>query len=279
MTQKNIKPLETTPVVEASSSTPNLVNNQATEIMSETFKDIETGEEVSMSTTYYVEGENKLVEVYQTSKETTNLTNPFTIGFTEPIKYGDYFKIEEGDNLVRVLTPAIIGVEWWTEEVDKESGKIKKRPNRLPLGLALSECPVLDWSYFNACYVWNYKAGKVQILSTTKRGIINGLKNLINKPKWGDVMDYDINITKTLKNPNDPKSAEYSVTPEPKGFLEGHIVSKWEESNLSYQSLGLLFEGLDPFEETRQAKLNNIASMVVNQDINSISGINQTLNA
>ena len=279
MTQKNINQLATARSAEANLSMPNLVNNKATQIMSETFKDIETGEEVSKSTTYYVESENKLVEVYQTSKETTNLINPFEIGFTEPIKYSDYFKIEEGDNLVRVLTPAIFGVEWWTEEVDKESGKIKKRPNRLPLGLALSECPVLDWSYFNACYVWNYKANKVQIMTTTKRGIINGLKNLINKPKWGDLEDYDINITKTLKNPNDPKSAEYSVTPEPKGFLEGHIVSKWEESNLSYQSLGLLFEGLDPFEETRQAKLNNIASMVVNQDINSISGINQTLNA
>jgi hypothetical protein len=218
MTQKNIKPLATVQVTEANSSLPNLINNQANPIKYEYLN---------------------------------NIINPFSVGFSEPIKYGDYFKIEEGDNLIRILTPAIIGVEWWTEELDKESGKIKKKPNRLPLDLALSDCPVIDWSYFNACYVWNYKAQKVQILSTTKRGIINGIKNLINKPKWGEITDYDIIITKTLKTPNDPKSAEYSVTPEPKTLLEAEINQKWEQSKQNYKYLTLLYQGLDPFEKIR----------------------------
>jgi hypothetical protein len=218
MTKNNNNPLATTPLVEANSSMPNLINNQATQTKYDYLN---------------------------------NIINPFEVGFNEPIKYGDYLKIEEGDNLVRILTPAIIGIEWWTEELDKESGKIKKKPNRLPLDLALSDCPVIDWSYFNACYVWNYKAQKVQILSTTKRGIINGIKNLINKPKWGDVMDYDINITKTLKTPNDPKSAEYSVTPEPKTMLEDEVLTKWQQTNQCYEYLTLLYQGLDPFEKVR----------------------------
>jgi hypothetical protein len=91
----------------------------------------------------------------------------------------------------------------------------------------------------------------VQILTTTKRGIINGIKNLINKPKWGEITDYDIIITKTLKTPNDPKSAEYSVTPEPKTLLEAEINQKWEQSKQNYKYLTLLYQGLDPFEKIR----------------------------
>lgn len=61
MTQKNINQLATARSAEANLSMLNLVNNQATPIMSETFKDIETDQEVSKSTTYYVESKNKLV--------------------------------------------------------------------------------------------------------------------------------------------------------------------------------------------------------------------------
>jgi hypothetical protein len=228
MTQKNNNQLATAQRAGVSLSIPNLDNNK-----------VQTREAVEITTK---------VPKYE---YLNNIINPFSVGFSEPIKFGDYLKIEEGDNLVRILTPAIIGIEWWTEELDKESGKIKKRPNRLPLDLALSDCPVIDWSYFNACYVWNYKAQKVQILSTTKRGIINGIKNLINKPKWGEITDYDINITKTLKTPNDPKSAEYSVTPEPKTMLEDEVLTKWQQSSQCYEYLTLLYQGLDPFEKLR----------------------------
>ncbi len=222
-----------------------------------------------LATTPEVEANSSIASLI--NNEAITLINPFSVGFTEPIKYGDYLKIEEGDNLIRILTPAIIGVEWWTEELDLESGKIKNKPNRLPLYKALSDCPVTDWSYFNACYVWNYKANKVQILSTTKRGIINGFKNLINKPKWGDLLTYDLNITKTLKNPNDPKSCEYSVTPEPKAEVENEILEKWNSTGLEYESLALLYQGLDPFTEIRNLQASK---QVNNQASNQINKVN-----
>lgn len=273
MTKNNNNKLETSQVAGDSLSMPNLENNRLTEIMTSTIKDLETGQELKKSKMYYDRKEDKTVtlttERKQYNNSITNLINPFSVGFSEPIKYGDYLKIEEGDNIIRVLTPAIFGVEWWTEEIDKESGKIKRKPNRLPLELALSDCPVLDWSYFNACYVWNYKANKVQILSTTKRGIINGIKNLINKPKWGDVLDYDLNITKTLKNPNDPKSAEYTVTPEPKATIEKEIIEKWQLSKQQYEYLTLLYAGLDPFEKVRAGEdlTNLVSSYTSNQSL------------
>lgn len=182
-----------------------------------------------------------------------DIPNPLNPEFEEPKRYGDYARIEEGNNSFRILSEGIFGVEYWSETFDLESGKVKNKPIRRPLA-EITSLETADWSYFYAFFVWNYKAEKIQILNTAKRGIVKGLKTLINNPKWGDITQYDICITRRQTDPTDPKSVEYSVTPEPKAILEAEISEKWESSNFNRDALYMLFEGLDPFEYARKFK-------------------------
>jgi hypothetical protein len=177
--------------------------------------------------------------------------NPLTPEFKEPAKYGDYTRIENGENTLRILSDGIVGCEYWIEAFDQESGKMKNKPIRRPLEEATS-LEVSEWSFFYAFFVWNYKAKKIQIFSTTKRGVIKGLRTLINNQKWGDVSTYDISITRTQTDPTDAKSVEYTVTPEPKAVLDPEIATKWEQLGVDRSSLFLLFEGLDPFTILRE---------------------------
>jgi hypothetical protein len=186
-----------------------------------------------------------------TSYKSLEIPNPLDTQFEEPKRYGDYTKFEEGNNSFRVLSDAIIGCEYWTEVFDQETGKVKNKPIRKPLTEA-STLETADWSYFYAFFVWNYKAQKIQILNTSKRGIIKGLKTLINNQKWGDITQYDICITRRQTDPTDTKSVEYTVTPEPQAILDTEIAEKWENSNFNRDTLYMLFDGLDPFEIKRQ---------------------------
>jgi hypothetical protein len=186
-----------------------------------------------------------------------DIANPLDPDFEEPKRYSDYAQIEIGDNRFRVLSEGIFGVEYWTETLDRKTRKNKKKPIRRPI----AEIPALetdDWSYFYAFFVWNYTAQKIQILCTSKRGIVNGLKWSIDNPNWGDITQYDICISKDLKNPKDPKSAEYKVTPKSLTVLDREIAEKWQNSNFNRHALYMLFEGLDPFEYARMAKVQEV---------------------
>jgi hypothetical protein len=184
---------------------------------------------------------------------TLEIPNPLNPQFEEPKRYGDYTRLEDGDNVIRILSEGIIGCEYWTEEFDQASGKSKRKPVRRPITEATTlDC--LDWAYFHAFFVWNYKAKKLQILNTAKRGVIKGLKQLAKNAKWGDSTSYDINISRVQTNSTDPMSVEYSVTPEPKAVLDPEIAEKWEASGFTRNDLFLLFEGLDPFELQREAR-------------------------
>ena len=241
----------TTPVVEASRSLADFVNNKAqVEIMTSNQVN-ELGEVLSSTKLMYDNSINTLVQYPSGAGNEVKTLNPLTYGFTEPKKYGDYTRIEEGDNIFRILSGGIFGVEYWSEEIDANTKQIKKKPNRHLVSEATS-LPTLDWSYFYAFYVWSYKANKVQMMVTTKRGILTGLRTIIDNQKWGNPIDFDICISKRLKDPSDVKSAEYRVTPEPKTILDGEILEKWQNSKLTLESLNLLYTNLCPFEELRK---------------------------
>lgn len=183
------------------------------------------------------------------------IANPLDPEFQEPKRYGDYTRIEEGDNIIRILSQeGIFGCEYWTEEFDTASGKIKKKPVRRRLE-EVNTIETLDWSYFYAFFIWNYKAERVQIFCTSKRGIVKGLTQQAKKvDKWGKITDYDICINRTQTNPSDSMSVEYSVIPEPPtGELKPEIKDKWESLNFNQESLCLLFDNLDPFAERLKA--------------------------
>lgn len=185
----------------------------------------------------------------------TQIDDPLTPEYEEPQRYGDYFRVEKGSNSIRVLSSAIVGCEYWIEQ-RSEDGTKKMKPIRRPSNEANNlDAAGIEWDYFHAFFIWNYKAHRVQLFSTTKRGIIKGIKKVVQNPKWGKPFSYDLCIDKTQKDTSDNFSVEYSVTPEPiesNQELEKDIKNKWEYWNFDRQTLFMLFEGLDPFEVRRE---------------------------
>jgi hypothetical protein len=181
------------------------------------------------------------------------IPNPLDPDFQEPPKYGDYTKLEEGENRLRILSEAIIGCEYWIDIFNQETRKEERKPIRRPIEEA-TELPTTDWSYFWACFIWNYKAKKIQILNTTKKGIRSGLESLSKNASWGDLTEYDICINKKQTDPTNAKKADYSVTPLKNTVLEAEIFSKWQATGFDRNALLLLFAGLDPFELQRKVK-------------------------
>jgi hypothetical protein len=202
----------------------------------------------------------KIIEIHEivAPYQDLEIPNPLDPNFEEPKKYGDYVRLEEGNNSFRILSEGIIGCEYWTEEFDQETKKIKKKPNRKPIN-EIPSLPTNEWNYFQAFFVWCYKANKIQILCTTKRGIAKGLKTLINNQKWGEITEYDICITRKQTDPNDIKSVEYTVNPEPPALLDPEINQQWQDSGFNRNALYLLFAGLDPFEYQRIIKEQELA--------------------
>jgi len=116
---------------------------------------------------------------------------------------------------------------------------------------------------FAAMVVWNYNAGKVQILEVKQVGIINSLEALSLSKSWGDVTSFDIIITRTKTGPN-PTDVEYSVMPEPKEKLSDEISKAYKEADVK---LDALFKGADPFSKEESVDMEEI-SKELGDDLN-----------
>jgi hypothetical protein len=214
--------------------------------------------------TQNITGDNLQLEINRHLQPYQDLAipNPLSADFTEPVRYGDYTKLEEGENTLRILSEGVIGCEYWTKVFDPETNSLNNKPVRRPVEEATT-LDTLEWSYFYAFFVWNYKAQKIQIFSTSKRGVIKGLLQLSKNPKWGILTEFDICINKIKTSLTDIMSVEYSVTPEPKTVLSEEIINKWQASGFNRNALLLLFAGQDPFEYQRKLKEQQATNLKV----------------
>jgi hypothetical protein len=179
-----------------------------------------------------------------------DIPDPLSVDYEEPIKYGNYMKLEEGENKFRILSEGIVGVEHW-EIYEDEEGKEKKRPLRITEGgrIDLSQV-ILDGESkpkdFEAFFIYNYKAGKIQILNVTQKTITKGIRKFTKDRSWGSPINYDLVITKTVGN-NPRYDTSYSVIAKPPFVLDSNIQKQWEQSGFTKNYLYLLFANLDPF--------------------------------
>lgn len=190
-----------------------------------------------------------LVERYQAE----NIPDPLTADFEEPVKYGNNFILETGENTLRILSEGLLSCRYWIKEYDSEKEETKSKDVFVPPSQS-KNIDHEDWDYCYSYFVWNYKANKIQIFHCTKKTINQAIDSLIKKPKWGDPKKYDICISKVQKTSNNPLSINYSVVGIPPEPLDPEIADKWENSGFSRNALYLLFEGKDPFEYQRKLK-------------------------
>ena len=96
-----------------------------------------------------------------------------------PSSGGNYMKLADGDNVFRIMSRAIYGWEYWTEDEDG------KHPNRVH---EKAEVPKEMWhngnhkpKHFWAFVVWNWAEERFQILQLTQKTIQKELKSIADR--------------------------------------------------------------------------------------------------
>ncbi len=157
-----------------------------------------------------------------------------------PVSGGKYFKFMPGENNFRIISSAVIGYEYW--DINDKPKRVKELPKRRPADIRLEKNGTIKIKHFWAFTVWNYEKSEVEIMEITQKTIMNAIKSIIDNPKWGDIKQYDITITKE----GEALATEYAVMPNPKTELEPKIVDVINKSKVNLEAL---FTGANPFEE------------------------------
>lgn len=152
-----------------------------------------------------------------------------------PETASNYMKLKAGEHLFRVLSPAIVGYEYWTTE--NKPIRLKEYPESVPENIK----PKSRINHFWAFKVWNYKTESIQILQIIQSTIQDAIKNLHDDPDWGNPSGYDIKITREGESFNDTK---YFVVAKPHKELDVKVKEADENTPVD---LNLLFKGEDPF--------------------------------
>jgi hypothetical protein len=169
--------------------------------------------------------------------------------YKEAVRFGNYSRLEEGENVFRILDSAVVGYEWWVDDVNDE-GKPTRKPVRVRTYEEIKHSPDVKDKHFWAFPVWNYKANKVQVLEITQTSIRQAIKVLVDNPKWGSPLDYDVVITKTKTGSND-YDVDYTVQPNPKEVFPANLYADFQIMGVNLEAL---FDGNDPFESINTAR-------------------------
>ena len=152
--------------------------------------------------------------------------------YKAPASTGNYMKLQDGDNMIRILSEPILGWEDWDNKKP-----IRYKFDNKPMNSVDPEKPI---KHFWAMIVWNYVEEEIQILQITQAGIRKAIESLSNDESWGAPYFYDIKITKEGKE----LKTKYSVNPRPHKKLDPRIKEAFLEKPCS---LNALFSNGDPF--------------------------------
>lgn len=160
---------------------------------------------------------------------------------------GKYMKFRQGENTFRVLSDAIVGMEYWkTKTVD---GKETRYPVRLRSDekVKIGDLEINEKTgelempkHFWALVVFNRRSETIQILEITQATIRKAITALDNSKKWGDIKTFDITVTRE----GEGFDTVYTTMPEPKEEVDEGIVALYESMDIK---LDKLYEGGDPF--------------------------------
>lgn len=126
----------------------------------------------------------------------------------------DFMKLVQGDNKVRIVTNPYQFVVHWPKDASEQTRKIHCSINNCPL--CRQQVPAQTRWYIG---VFDYQSNKPMILEIGSQ-IFKGIRGYVKDPEWsdtikkpwGEILAYDINITRG------PKGTQplYQVKPSPK---------------------------------------------------------------
>ena len=152
-----------------------------------------------------------------------------------PTSSGKYMKLEQGDNLIRILGSPIIGYLDWNGKTPVRTSYTKGKPKAIN--------PANPVKHFWAFPIWNYKKNTVQIMEVTQSTIQNDIYALSHDEAWGNPINYDLLIKKT----GESKDTRYQTIARPPKPLTPEILEEYSKLKIN---LNKLFTNEDPFEET-----------------------------
>ena len=158
-------------------------------------------------------------------------------GYEVPKNDGDYMKFKAGDNKFRILSPVVMGWEYWTEA--KKPVRSKEIFKFVPADADLKR----GWpaKHFWAFVVWNFETKKIEILEITQVTIQTALQSLIQNEDWGDPREYSITVNRT----GEKMETKYAVLPSPAKPVPAEILQAFQEKPVNLEALftdGNLFE-------------------------------------
>lgn len=157
-----------------------------------------------------------------------------------PSSSGQFVKLQDGKNRLRVLSDIIIGWEGWKDNKPfrHEGDVCKIKPEQVDLNKSGNP----NINYFWAFVVWNYTEKKVQILELTQKTIMGPLYDMEQTEEWGDLKGYDIDITRSKIG----DKISYTVNGVPPKALSQEIKDAYAGTKVDLKKL---FEGEYPIEE------------------------------
>lgn len=176
--------------------------------------------------------------------------------YESPKSSGNYMKLQDGDNKIRILSPPILGWEDW----------IEKKPVRYRMDQKPSKPhdPKKPIRHFWAFIVWNYLEEKIQILQITQATIRNNIEALCKDEDWGEPYFYDLKIIRK----GEGVDTEYMVNPLPHKALNSKIIEEFKEMPINLEAL---FEGADPFSREWDAFTEGVFEKKETEAPNTIS--------
>lgn len=162
-------------------------------------------------------------------------------GYKIPVTSNYLNKIPEGETTFRILSPAIVGFEYFNNENKPVRSKIpfEETPADLKSGNRIN--------HFWAFIIWNYGAERIQIYEITQKTIQTAIKALIDNSKWGKPFGYDITITRKGTTMND---TEYAIMPNPHTEITPVIKEAFTKTKINLEAL---YTGDDPFKVEEKA--------------------------
>ena len=135
----------------------------------------------------------------------------------------DYMRLEEGENVVRVMgNPTQFYIHWLTTQ-DGSKKKIVSPIDSMALVGRLEDAGFKRQTRW-IVKVLDRNDDSFKVLEVGSQ-IYNGIRSLFNNPKWGKVTDYDISIMRG------PKGSQplYSVQPNPKEKIDPALKGKFAQ--------------------------------------------------
>ncbi len=164
----------------------------------------------------------------------------FPQGYSTPQSSGgDYTKLEDGDNVIRILSKPLM---YWIQFVDS-------KPERTPFVMGVpppkqkgKDSVKHAWGLI----IWNGNKEKIELYEITQETIKVPIENLAKNDKWGNPFAYDITINKKGKD----LETKYNVIPNPKEPVTDAVKKAYKDKPINLQAL---LTGDNPFEATDEA--------------------------